>query len=194
MATTNNHLLASLVFVTVFDHLLIFLRCVLLQFKCWHLIPVNPAHGAFGQHHHQNCGNNQNSDITTEFIYTRESDGTVLSGGTDPISGLPLGIILDSEDVRLTVRYTRATGTWPDLLNTYGINAIEEDGGAGQLEYRQLSSIVNPEADNPLEGISGTLLDVTLVSPTVIECACIIKPTKLLPANRYKITGRLGCK
>lgn len=136
-----------------------------------------------------------NGDITTTFTYKRESDGTVLSGGTDPISGLPLGVILDNELVRLEIEYTRAVGTWASINDVYGINTIEVDEGAGQFEYRQLSSIWLPESDNPLLPLTGgTLLDLTLVSPTVVRATCLIDPNKLIQANRYKITGREGCK
>ena len=134
-----------------------------------------------------------NADITTVVRYIRESDSTILSGG--PISGLPLGVILDDELVRIEIEYTRGTGTWTSLANIYGLNTIEVDQGAGFLEYRQLSSIYLPEIDNPLLPLSvGTLLDVQIVSPTVLKCSCLVDPNKLIDATRYKITGREGCK
>jgi hypothetical protein len=75
------------------------------------------------------------------------------------------------------------------------LNTIEVDEGAGQFEYRQLSSIWLPENDNPLLPLTGaTLLDLVLVSPTVVRATCLIDPSKLIQANRYKITGREGCK
>lgn len=136
-----------------------------------------------------------NAEITSTFVYKRASDGTLLSGGTDPISGLPLGVILDNEDTLLEITWTRSVGIWADLLSTYGINTIEVDGGAGQFEYRQLSSIWGSESDNPLLPIAGaTLLDLVLVSPTEIKASCLIDPSKLIDASRYKITGRIGCK
>ena len=63
------------------------------------------------------------------------------------------------------------------------------------MEYRQLSSIWLPEIDNPLLPISpATLLDVQIVNPTLLRCTCLVDPSKLINANRYKITGREGCK
>ena len=136
-----------------------------------------------------------NSDISTTFTYKRESDGAILTGGTDPISGLPLGVILSNEPTRLEIEYTRTTGTWASINDVYGVNTIEVYNGAGQMEYRQLSSIWGSEIDNPLLPITGgTLLDLVLVSPTVVRATCLIDPNKLIKSNRYKITGREGCK
>lgn len=136
-----------------------------------------------------------NSDITTEVRYYRESDNTLLVGGIDPVTGGDLGVILDADIVRIEIEYTRTTGTWVSLANIFGLNTIEVDGGAGMLEYRQLSSIVLSEVDNPLTPLSGgTLLDVVIVSPTVLRCSCLVDPNKLISASRYKITGREGCK
>jgi len=136
-----------------------------------------------------------NADITTVVNYYRESDSTLLVGGIDPVTGGPLGVILDADIVRIEIEYTRSTGTWVSLANIYGLNTIEVDGGAGMLEYRQLSSIILPEVGNPLLPLSGgTLLDVVIVSPTVLRCSCLVDPNKLIDASRYKITGREGCK
>ena len=136
-----------------------------------------------------------NSDITTTFTYKRASDNTVLTGGTDPISGLPLGVILSNEDVLLEIEYTRGVGTWASLSEVYGVSSIEVDKGAGQFEYRQLSSVWGSELDNPLIPISGaTKLDLVLVSPTILRASCLINPNNLIKATRYKITGREGCK
>lgn len=137
----------------------------------------------------------QNADVATVITYKRESDGAVLSGGTDPESGLPLGVILANEPVRIIIEYTRSVGTWGSLSEVYALNTIEEREGAGQMEYRQLSSVFLPELDNPLLPIpADTLLTLTLVSSTVITAECLVDPTKLTPANKYKITGRIGCK
>ena len=136
-----------------------------------------------------------NADITTEFRYYRQSDNTLLNGGIDPVTGGDLGVILNNEDVRLEIEYTRSSGTWTTLSTVYGLNCIEVDEGIGQMEFRQLSSIWLPEVDNPLTPLSGdTLLNVQIISPTVLRCTCLINPNKLIEANRYKITGREGCK
>jgi len=137
---------------------------------------------------------NANADVTATFTYYRESDNTVLNGGTDPESGLPLGIILSNEIVRLEILWTRTVGTWANVNEVYGLNTIEVREGAGQFEYRQLSSIWLPENDNPLTPLLGdTLLDLVLVSPTQIRATCLIDPSKLITAERYKISGRIGC-
>ena len=136
-----------------------------------------------------------NSNITTEIRYYRESDNTLLVGGIDPVTGGDLGVILDDDIVRIEIEYTRLSGSWLSLANIYGLNTIEVDGGAGFLEYRQLSSIILPEVDNPLLPLTGgTLLDVQIISPTVLRCSCLVDPNKLINASRYKITGREGCK
>lgn len=136
-----------------------------------------------------------NADISTELRYYRQSDNTLLSGGVDPVTGTNLGVILNNELVRLEIDYTRTSGTWTSLSNIYGLNCIEVDEGAGQREFRQLSSFVLPEADNPLIPLpSNTLLDIQIISPTVLRCTCLIDTNKLTEAQRYKVTGRQGCK
>ena len=136
-----------------------------------------------------------NSIITSVVNYYRASDGTLLNGGTDPIYGGNLGVILNNEDVKIEIVYTRSSGTWSSINDVYGINEIEVDNGAGQMEQRQLSSIHLPEPSNPLLPLSGaTLLDLQLTSPTVVTATCLVRPSLLIDANRYKISGRQGCK
>jgi hypothetical protein len=136
-----------------------------------------------------------NSNVTTVVTYKRESDLSVLTGGTDPSSGLPLGIILSNEPIRVEIEYTRLSGTWASISNVYGVTTIEVRNGAGQPQFRQLSSDIGAELDNPLEPIAGaTFLDLTLISSTIIRATCLVNPSKLIQANEYKITGRIGCK
>ena len=136
-----------------------------------------------------------NTNIVTQFRYIRESDGTILNGGIDPVTGTPLGVILENEQVRLIIDYTKVVGTWGALANIYAISSVEVDGGAGQLEYRQLSSLVGSEADNPLIPIpAATFLSLSLPAANILRAECIIEPNKLIDATRYKITGREGCK
>ena len=58
---------------------------------------------------------NDNSNISTVFRYYRQSDNTLLSGGIDPVTGGPLGVILDNELVRLEIEYTRTSGDVDNL-------------------------------------------------------------------------------
>lgn len=138
-----------------------------------------------------------NPIITTAFKWYRDNagvKGALLTGGTDPISGLPLGVIIDGENVWLDIECTRSSGTWASVASTYGINCIEVDSGAGQFEFRQLSSIWLPAVDNPLIPIpANTLAFLTLVSPTIIRVSCRVDSSKLIDSQRYKVTGRIGC-
>tara|TARA_R100001443_G_scaffold108643_1_gene119279 strand:+ start:2463 stop:4982 length:2520 start_codon:yes stop_codon:yes gene_type:complete len=136
-----------------------------------------------------------NSIISSVVNYYRASDGTLLNGGTDPVYGGNLGVILNNEDVKIEIVYTRSSGSWTNINDVYAINEISVDNGSGQMEQRQLSSIHLPEPSNPLVPLSGsTLLDLQLVSPTVIKATCLVNPSLLIQANRYKISGREGCK
>ena len=139
-----------------------------------------------------------NPIISTELKYYQNNNGVKgpqLIGGTDPLTGDPLGVIIRGEKVFLDIEYTRSVGTWVDVLSSYALNCIEVDKGAGFKEFRQLSSIFVPEFTNPLEGVTGTTLStLTLVSPTVLRVECMIDSNKLINAPRYKVSGRLGCK
>ena len=136
-----------------------------------------------------------NADITTTINYFRQSTGSALSGGTDPISGLPLGVILEGELVRVEIEYERSTGTWAGVANSYGVTTIEVDQGAGFKALRQISTEYEPRQDNPLQPLdTETKLKIELVSSTIIKTTCLIDSDLLTEALRYKITGRLGCK
>lgn len=138
---------------------------------------------------------NSNLNITKQWNWYRDSDNTLLNAGVDIITGEPLGVFLQNEKVRVEVVYTRAIGTWSSLADVYGTICNEVYKGAGEMQFRQLSSIWASESDNPLVPLVGeTLTKVTLVSPTVVKLECLVEPSLLIGANRYKMSSRLGCK
>jgi len=143
-----------------------------------------------------------NSTISTSIKWYRDNagvKGTQLIGGTDPISGLPLGVLIKGEDVWYDIEYTSTGTPWANQAyvdaNVYGTNCLEVDGGAGQKQFRQLSSVHLPEQDNPIIPIpSGTLATVTWISTSQIRVEARINTNKLLNATRFKSSGRIGCK
>jgi hypothetical protein len=153
-----------------------------------------------------------NSDISTTFEFYEEDTsvspsirGTQLIGGTDPITGDPLGVILEGENVWLDIIYDWVgapldkPADWASQIavdaGVYGLNCIGVDGGAGQKEFRQRSSIWDSEASNPMLALDQeTLATVTSNSPTSITVSTRIDSSKLTNAERYKISGRIGCK
>ena len=137
-----------------------------------------------------------NANITPTFTYYRQSNGAILNGGTDAATGTPLGVILE-EDVRIEVMFTRASGTWTpgDLTNLYGLIMIEIENGAGFLSQHEISTTTAPLLSAPLQPLTGeTGLKFEYINTTQIKVSCLIKPTLLERATRYKITARLGCK
>jgi len=145
---------------------------------------------------------NSNSTISTSIKWYRDNNGVKgaqLLGGTDPISGLPLGVIIDGETVWYDIEYTSTGTPWANQAfvdaNVYGVNCFEVDGGAGQKAFRQLSSVHLPENDNPIIPIpTKTLAEVTWVSTSKIIVEGRIDSNKLIDATRYKSSGRIGCK
>lgn len=131
-------------------------------------------------------------DVDWEFI--READGSNLPVTIDGVTGKPLGILLDGERVRLKVIYNKNSGTFATIGAYYGTICLEVDKGAGQFEFRQLSTVVGSEIDNPLVPLDGqTRVVKTLVSPTQITLECLVEPSLLQDAIRYKLSSRLGC-
>lgn len=138
-----------------------------------------------------------NTTISTVLNYYRDNagvKGALLNGGTD-------GVIIENEFVWLDIEYTSTVpvADWANQAtvdaNVYATQCIEPDKGAGQKEFRQLSSIWVSEFDNPMVGIiSETLAKVTFVSTTKIIVETRIESNKLINSPRYKITGRIGCK
>lgn len=136
---------------------------------------------------------NNNLRLTKEWNFYRDSDNSLLNAGIDP-SGEPLGILLENEKVRIEVIWTRLDGVWYDVDQVYGTICIEVDKGSGQFDFRQLSSIVGSESDNPLQPLVGqSRTKMTLIAPDKIKAECLIEPSLLIDAIRYKHSARLGC-
>lgn len=137
----------------------------------------------------------ENERIDTAHRYYRDSDDTFLNVGTDPETGRPLGVILKNEPTRIEIDFDIIDGgTW-DLNNVYAVTTLEIDRGAGRTEMRQLSSVWGSESDNPLKPLSGeTKLKIT-ADPTfkILTTHCLVDPELLQDAQRYRITGRVGC-
>jgi hypothetical protein len=144
-----------------------------------------------------------NTTITTELKYYRDNNGVKgaqLTGGVDPETSKQYGLIIDNEKVFLDIIYTSNVPVWVDQatldLETYGVNRIEVDKDqGGQINLRQLSSIWASENDNPMIGIPGeTLAKVVFISTTQIVVETMIDSDKLPLANKYEISGRIGCQ
>lgn len=138
---------------------------------------------------------NSNLIINKTWNFFRESDGALINAGVDPVTGHPLGVLLNNEQVRVQTIFERITGTWSSIADVYGLQCLEVDQGAGQMQFRQLSSIWGSEPDNPLIPLTGeTLCNVTLLSPTEISVSCLVEPSLLQDATRFKHSARIGCK
>jgi hypothetical protein len=148
-----------------------------------------------------------NNDVDITVNYYRDNNGVkgaLLTAGTDPISGLPLGVIIKNEYVWIDIHYewvgiAPPPTDWANQAavdaNVYATQNFEVYHGAGQKQMRQLSSIFSSEFDNPIEGIpSATLATVTQISTTEIRVEARINGNKIIDAPRYKISGRIGCK
>lgn len=136
----------------------------------------------------------ENADIVTTWEFIRESTSTNLPVSVDPTTGKPLGILLANEQVRLKVTYTKQSGNFADITDYYGTICIEVDKGAGQFEFRQLSTIWGSEGDNPLIPLAGeTRTKKTLAAANKIVLECLVEPSRLIGAQRYKVSSRLGC-
>ena len=153
-----------------------------------------------------------NANVDTQFLYYKEDTtgavpvrGALISAGTDPISGTPLGVIIEGENVWLEIIYTWVgppldkPADWATQIaldaNTYATQCLEVDAGSGEKDFRQLSSVWSPEASNPMIPIPAeTLTEIESTSTTVVTVKTRINSNKLINANRYKISGRIGCK
>ncbi len=136
-----------------------------------------------------------NADVNTTWFSYRDSDNYALNAGLDATTGKQLATFLTNEKIRIEVFHTKLTGNWGALADIYGTICIEVDRGAGVPEFRQLSTEVGSESDNPLIPLTGeTHTKKTLVSPNVVKLECLVDTSKLLTANRYKITSKIDCK
>ena len=136
-----------------------------------------------------------NLSITTAITYKIASTGVVVTGGIDPVTNDPLGVILSDEKIQIEIEYNRSTGTWGSVADIYSLTSIEVKDGSGRPQYRQISTEFAVTADNPLESSLPTnLLEIILVSPVLVRTICLVEPNKLESATAYKITGRIGCK
>lgn len=137
----------------------------------------------------------QNSRIGTKHSYFRHSDDTFLNIGTDPETQKPLGVILSNEPTRLEIEYEILDGGIWEEGNVYATATIEVDKGAGFMQMRQISSVWGSEADNPLIPLPGQDHLTIVIDGTqkVLTTLCLIDPDLLEDAQRYRITGRVGC-
>lgn len=138
-------------------------------------------------------GYDENENILTEHNYYRDSDDTLINVGIDDESGNNLGLLLQNEPTRIEITYQNLVEDF-DINSIYAVIGLESENGAGQFEYRQLSSVWGSESTNiliPLEGEEN--LKIEQISPRVIKTSCLIDNTKLINSSRYKITGRIGC-
>lgn len=138
-------------------------------------------------------GYDENTNIQTTHQYFDNETNALLNIGTDVETGRPLGVLLSNKNTRIEITYKKLNGNW-DLGNVYAVTTIEIDKGAGEMEHRQLSSIVGSEYDNILIPLAdSTKLKVQLIAPDTIKTSCLVDYTRLSPAIKYKITGRIGC-
>jgi len=137
----------------------------------------------------------ENENVQSTTTYLRNSDNTILNVGTDPETGRPLGVILSNEPTRIEIEFDILDdGIW-DITKNYATITLEIDKGAGEFEMRQISSVCEPEGDNPLRPITGeTKLKVEVDGTGKIwKSSCLVDPELLAKAERYRITGRVGC-
>lgn len=134
-----------------------------------------------------------NEDITVSHKYIRALDGTVLNNGNDPITGAPIGVVLSNEETILEITYTLPYGqSWVEG-ESYAITTLEIDNGGGEFTQRQISSIYPRESGNPLEPVDGEQFLKMEYNGNSLKTTCKINSSLLTPAQRYRVTGRVGC-
>lgn len=137
----------------------------------------------------------QNNRLETTHRYFRNSTNTDITVGNDPITGRPLGVILNNEQTRIEVSFRILDEGVFDMASYYSIITIEIDNGEGQYEVRELTTAWDKESDSPLEGITNPQRLTQELDPTnkILTAKCLVNPEILQQASRYRITGRVGC-
>jgi len=129
-----------------------------------------------------------------EWTFKIESTGDELVLGVDDETGKPLGVILSNEKVRVEVVFERNDGNWSSVNDIYGLICIETYRGSGSLGFRQLSSIIDSEPDNPLRPIiEGERLKVELLTSSRVRLSCLVDPDLLQEVEKYKLSARINC-
>lgn len=136
---------------------------------------------------------NVNENIDHEIKTYKYSDLTVLDAGTDLDTGLPMHGILDSENTLVEIKYINNLGDW-NTQNQYAITCLEVCRGSGQYDLYEISTLYLPRNDSPLKPITGqSKLKLEYTTPNTIKTSCLIDPSYLIGADKYKISGRIGC-
>lgn len=148
----------------------------------------------------------QNTCFNKEHRYYDDSTNDLLNLGIDPDTGNALGIILNDGYTRIEIYYegTGALGC-EDILSLlaqdllYATITIQIDKGAGQMEHRQISSVIDREADCPLIPLVGE--DYLLIEQEGVGVVtkCLVDPDLLPLGSKYSISGRIevnyaGCQ
>lgn len=135
-----------------------------------------------------------NTDIVKNWSYFRDSDSAPMTVSIDPISGLPLGAILQGEKTRIQVDFVKTSGAYQSPITDYYGKIMLLPSTGNHKQHRQLSTIVGSEPSNPLEPITGeTHCKIELISPNVIRLTCRVDPTKMTEEFLYRVSARLGC-
>lgn len=135
-----------------------------------------------------------NPNITKEIKTYKDSDNTLLTAGIDPLTGKDTGVILDGENTRIEVDYELISGDWVQG-EQYGTICIQVWNGAGEPKFRQISTIVSHESDNPLIPLVGeSFCNISYPATNIVRLKCLVEPSLLDDAVNYQISSRLGCK
>lgn len=136
-----------------------------------------------------------NVNIDTFKQFYRDSDNSLLVNSTDPDTGKVLGVLLGNENTRIECDFQTTDGTvWSPTFgsDSYGVINLEIFRGSGEIEHRQISTVHDSEADNPLIPIAGEpRLKWELITTTRLRLSCLVDPTLLVDAVKYHISYRV---